>query len=655
MKRLILFALVGLIAVPMVAQQTAQLRNFAPQIKPVAKLHIQQPLTGLKTIQARPFQGKAIVGTEPVQRTAKRGVALQGVRGNAVLQAPGDSVGFTYYDYQTNYAMPDRVVIYPDEDLAQMVWMAAVDPETNTRGTYYAVLDISGDDPVPVETQNGWVRMEAARKGWPEIVQFDNGAIGTVSHTPVIFTRNTEVGVDVWTTYEAGPVDPDGNPSLWPRVAMDGKGYLHAIYTYNGGANDMRLGYVRSTDGGQTWSKDNEVILNGGDMLPLISADCYVVEAQGDLVRVAWVDANSTLWTVASTDNGATWGEPQAIFGPQYSDQVTVVDTVAADTVIYVTDTVPAVGIDIDMLLDADGMAHYVAQIVFTFIKGRAVWENGQLSAVAGTDTLFYIGAGVASIGCGYYKEGSQEISLMAPPAGGQWDGEGVWPVYGGPWLTMSRYPQLGFGEDGTLYCVYTSVKNGDIAMYVDEETGDTTNYLYGHLYATYLDASSGKWTEPTPLTPDGVDALYGTLCNTVTDKLFIGYQADAAPGTIITGGYPTESPSKVMFLAFPVSQLRGVSDVRETEDLSLKAYATPNPAAEAVRVYYTLDEAAPVQIRITDLLGRTVAAFDQGMQSSGMHMLGLRLNEYQMGSGSYYCTITAGKRSVTLLLKVVK
>ncbi len=654
MKRMVLVLAVVLLAVPVMAQQTAQLRSLRPQIKPLATLQLQQPIVFPKNIKAQPLQPKALVGTEPIHRAMQPGISVQGVR-SAILQAPGDSVGFTYYDYQTNYAMPDRVVIYPDEGLAQMVWMAAVDPETNTRGTYYALVDISGDEPVPVETQNGWTRMETARRGWPEIVQFDNGAIGTVSHAPVIFTRNDEIGVDVWTTYQAGPQDADGNPSLWPRLAIDGKGYLHAIYTYNGGANVMRLGYVRSTDGGQTWSMDNEVIFNGGNMPALISADCYVVEAQGDLVRVAWVDETSTLWTVSSTDNGETWGEPQAIFGPQYSEQVTVVDTVNADTVIYVTDTVPSVGIDIDMLLDADGNAHYVAQIVFTYIKGRAVWQNGQLNEVPATDTLFYIGAGVLQIGCGYYKEGTQAIVPMAPPAGGQWDGEGTWPLYGGPWLSMSRYPQLGFGEDGTVYCVYTSVKNGDVKVYVDEQTGDTTNYLYGHLYATYFDASAGQWSEPTPLTPDGVDALYGTLGNMVTDYLYIGYQADDAPGTLITGGYPTDQPTKVMFLAFPTSSLKGVSDVKETADLKLRAYATPNPAQEAVRIYYTLDETVPVQIRISDLLGRTIATFDKGVQTPGTHLLWLKTQEYEMGTGSYYCTITAGQRSVTLLLKVVR
>jgi len=123
MKRLVLALTAILLVVPVMAQQTAQLRNLRPHIKPLATLQVQQPIVLPDNIKAQPLRAKALVGTEPVHRTVKSGTAVQGVKG-AVFQAPGDSVGFTYYDYQTNYAMPDRVVIYPDEGLAQMVWMS---------------------------------------------------------------------------------------------------------------------------------------------------------------------------------------------------------------------------------------------------------------------------------------------------------------------------------------------------------------------------------------------------------------------------------------------------------------------------------------------------------------------------------------------------
>lgn len=638
----------ALLVVPLFSQQYQLALDGKSAVKPVASLQLPNALPLKALWGAKPFQKRQIVGIEPIPYRKKTGAGIATINRTSVASvAPGDSVGFTYYDYQTNYAMPDRVVIYPDEGLAQMVWMAAVDPETQTRGSYYALLDISGDDPMPLETQNGWARMEGVRVGWPEIVQFPDGAIGTCAHTPMIFTRNDELGVDVWTTYQAGP---DG--SLWPRVAIDGMGYLHGIYTYNAGDLTMRLGYIRSTDGGMTWS--SETILNGGDLLPLVSADAYVVEARGNTVVVSWIDENATLWSVKSTDNGATWGNPQAIFGPQFSGRATIIDTVdGTDTLIYDTDTVPTVGIDFDMILDADGMAHYVAQITFVFIRGRAMLEGNQLQPIPGTDTLFYIGVGALNIGCGYYKEGTQTVIPMAPPAGGEWDGNGTWPMYDGPWVSMSRYPQLGIGGDGTLYCVYTSVKNGDMIQYIDEQTGDTTDYLYGHLYATYYDAGANAWSEPTDLTPDGVDALFGSLCNDVTDYLYIGYQADFAPGTAITGGYPSDAPSAVMFLAFPVSQLKGVSSVSETSNSGFTVSLYPNPAERGAKLYYTLQEAAPVTVRIVDVLGNTIARFDQGMQSAGTHMVSL--NTEKLTSGTYYCTVSAGAESHTVLLKVVK
>jgi len=92
---------------------------------------------------------KTIVGNE-VRSKIKNAESVLG--GNSKIafdksKLPGEAVGFTYYDFQTNGAMPERLAYYytGEENMIQMFWMTdeVGDKDWTGRGTYYEMIDFS--------------------------------------------------------------------------------------------------------------------------------------------------------------------------------------------------------------------------------------------------------------------------------------------------------------------------------------------------------------------------------------------------------------------------------------------------------------------------------------------------------------------------------
>lgn len=115
--------------------------------------------------------------------------------------------------------------------------------------------------------------------------------------------------------YDYAPALVEGltDPAADPDVAIDGSGNLHVVWqaTPGGGAADVR--YVRSTDGGATWTAT-----------PLdLSASSNActrprIAARGTRVLVVWAEANASsgvgeVGHAYSTDGGATWSSPAVL------------------------------------------------------------------------------------------------------------------------------------------------------------------------------------------------------------------------------------------------------------------------------------------------------------------------------------------------------
>lgn len=89
-------------------------------------------------------------------------------------------------------------------------------------------------------------------------------------------------------------------------------------------------------------------------------------------------------------------------------------------------------------------------------------------------------------------------------------------------------------------------------------------------------------------------------------------------------------------------------------EDLSLSLEQNmPNPAKENTVVSYSLINNAEVTLKITDLNGKVIMTYNQGNQVKGTHVI--NVDTRQMAQGVYQYTLTAGTKSATKSMVVVK
>lgn len=637
------------------AQRTRSMIAVSPSSATLVPSNVQvaEPrLSANGELEARPVGSSAVLRT----RMPKVLDAIQ-------AELPGVQVGFTYYDFQTNGAMANRLVYTQDgsDKYVQMVWMVSKDSTRdvtsripgfagNFRGTHYTFLDVSNPDQPQLGIEN-WEKVEDTRSGWPSLVQYKDGVVGTPSHPPIRFFTNGGVGDQPVMTTE---VTDASQLCLWPRAAADGDGNTHLIYNHNVGSDaspSNQVAYRRSTDGGFSWS--DETLFTGstapeGNLPVGLGGDTYAVTARDKKVVVAYTDNSLRLLTRTSTDGGATWPSELArvVFAPNYTD----IDSSDNEwgTFEVRSDTVPTPNGHIDVIIDSEGTTHVVVGVVPSYVVRKDT--NGMRQ---GTIFVMNDRATQRTAGMGYIKEGANNIFFMAPPAGGEWDGKG-YPMNLRFFDNASRWPQLGLDAQNTLYCVYGSWKNGDVKNILADTTGgnqqqepDTTaaiDALNGHVWVTSLKAGATQWSAPYSITPDGVNCQYPSLCDdVVNDRLYIGYSASATPGDRVTNLELPAEPTKVMMVAFD-KKLIPVS-VDEELPLDADVVIAPNPAQGASTVRIISNTDGVITVTLMSTLGERVAA---STSPTNLGSWDVTIPTDGLAAGMYHVVVEqAGRRTV--------
>lgn len=583
---------------------------------------------------------------------------------------PGKEVGFTYYDFQTNASMPNRLVYSTDgpDKYIQMLWMVSKDSTRdeatripgfagNARGTHYTFLEVGNNPDDPGLGIEEWQMIEAQRSGWPCIVKYADGVIGTPSHPPVHFYGNSGVG-DPPILYKE--VTAPADSAFWPRATADSQGNTHLIYNRAGVGAGSQVAYRRSVDAGFTWG--SETLFTGAtapepNQPSGFGGDTYAVTARKNKVVIAYTDNSLRLITRTSTDGGATWPSDMArvIFSPTYTE----IDSAFNDngTFEIFSDTVPTPNGHIDVIIDGDGLTHVVVGAIMSYLVRKDT--NG---ARPGTIFITNPRNTGRELGMLYFKEGETSLYGMAPPSGSSWNGVG-YPMNLRGFDGLSRWPQLGVNAQNDVYCVYGSFNNGDTKRVFADTTGgnqqiepDTlteVDALNGHVWATYLNAGTLTWSPPTNITPDGINCQYGTLCDDViNNRLYIGYSASTNPGDAVTNVEAPAAMAKVMMVAYDATKLTPVNSVDDDRGLEATISIRPNPSRDVAIIRITSVTAGWITVSLVSTLGEIV------MSSTSPNTQGewdLSIATQSLPIGTYQCVVEQNGARSFLPLVVIR
>ncbi len=443
-----------------------------------------------------------------------------------------EQIGETRYDNQANASIPNRIYFYEDGTIAA-TWTQSMDEASffSDRGTGYNYFDGDEWDDWPLE------RIEDIKTHRPTYGPFGpNGEISVthVSEVGLYISTREQKGIGDWQYSSLG--GPPGNSYiLWNRAMTSGinRDRIHILTmtlpTSHGGALyqglDGALLYSLSTDGGATWSIDNEILDDlDSDEYTGFEGDTYsFAEPKGDIVAFTiggpWYD----LMLMKSVDGGETFDKTIIWEHPYPMWQL---------------------GTETDTFYCADGSHHLV--IDNSDVVHVAFGINRALATSEGTYWYPFVG------GIGYWNEGmpgfSDDVNALSPygdpgteliedynligwsqdiNGNGQLD---FTDEIGSYFIGLSSMPQLIIDDMDRIFLVYSSVT----------ETYDNGTKNYRHLWARASGDGGETWSLFLDFSSDLIhifdECVYPSCAPKSDDYIYLVYQADTEPGTATWG-----------------------------------------------------------------------------------------------------------------------
>ncbi|QNL20450.1 T9SS type A sorting domain-containing protein [Hyphobacterium sp. CCMP332] len=256
----------------------------------------------------------------PAVEKAKTGQESINIPKNSYLKQPtsipsyGDTVGFTWYDLQTNAGVSRRIH-QDDNGNIQVVWTKGLDtitdPTLALRGIGYNYYDAGTQTWNPGDSLNTPYGIADLRMGWPSVAPIKASNEAIFAHPRRLFT-NPVKGQTNYTAFDlTAPLHGVNNePFQWYNVSAEGNSLYAVAQVANASCE-----FGRSDDGGQTWVI-NSLFPDSAAGAPLrgTGADGYDIDTKGDTVVIvtggytgySGTDPND-LVMLMSTDRGATW------------------------------------------------------------------------------------------------------------------------------------------------------------------------------------------------------------------------------------------------------------------------------------------------------------------------------------------------------------
>ena len=549
-------------------------------------------------------------------------------------------VGITYYDLQSSINIMNRIWEY-DDGTVGAIWLAAGPELVPNRGTGYNYYD---------GTEWGEPLMHLGddeRTGLPSYAPWgENGEViehywylGGGEPGPMrIYTRETK-GEGDWTMNTL--YGPDDLSIVWGSMITSGENneYIHLLaLTYDAPymGQDNALLYYRSSDGGETWDIEAEIIEGLGEDYRPTAANLKYIWAKpvGNTIAFCYGFDEFGGQIFKSTDNGDNWDVIDAFVSPLDPFNV------PSDS-----DIIPCGDGACAIALDSQGKAHVA------FGKKLVVFEGGnQYWYPMSTEGIIYWNEDmepldttvISSYTNDYLIEGGNLIGWLLPDVTGSYDILDEQQFYGNQ--SMTSFPQLGINENDDMFLTYTAIAPGF--------DNGTNNYRHIHINASY--DGGNTWTGPFDVTNDISfflsECVYPAISLNVKNKIHIMFQMDEIPGIFQWLNNHDEVENTMVHMDFPVDAFVGINDHTTKQNFEV-SQNYPNPAVTSTVIGINLQETSDVSVEIVSLTGQLVKSLDLGRISAGL--TNVTLDVSGLSSGVYYYTVSANDEKITRKLMV--
>lgn len=543
-------------------------------------------------------------------------------------------IGETLYDLQSNSALQNRTVYYPDGTTGAAFTKGDTESAFDDRGTGYNYHDGAGWGPMPTS------RIETTRNGWPSLMLTSAGSEIVVSHSGTGgFTMNKRSPKGSGTWAETIIPTNTGHDFLWPRAVAGGAdgNSIHCIgITTPVGNNgtpyqgiDGALLYWRSTDEGSTWDMVDVLIPDlDSTHFNATRADTYTIIADGDNVAIAVFNQWADMILLKSSDNGSTWTSQLVNDFPldlYVTDQGSDVDgDLIADTI----STCDEAG---SIIFDDQGMIHMTFGHM-RVLDADLTDENTTYFPL--TQELYYWNESM----------GTGNFTTIAVPEDVNQDGTldyaGAFVLY---YVSLCSQPSMGMSADGTIFVAYASYR----------EDLFTVDQNFRHVYLLKSADGGTTWSDPFDATPDpqfyGYECVFPTMAPQVDDKVRLTYMRDFEPGLAVRGDNDFYDLNEIMFLCADTTFIYNVG-VDELFQDGISVQLHPNPAMGGeVTVDMTLPSSQLVAIAVTDVNGREVAFVQENLAEGDQSVV---IDTHGFKSGVYFVTaLINGKKVVKELI----
>lgn len=567
----------------------------------------------------------------------------------SILNPVEDTIGESIYDLQTNASSQNRIFVYDDGAIGA-TWTRGVEESAfEDRGTGYNYFDGSVWQFWPEE------RIESMRTGWPSYAPYGEGGEIVVAHISgadtmgLLFNKRNIKGSGEWV--ESLFTGPAGHETLlWTRMVTGGTDhaniYLIALTApvANGGNPYQGLNgallYSRSTDGGETWDIQNQ-ILPGMDSTEYtgFTTEAYAfAEPKENIIAFVTGSHQHDLFLMKSTDNGETfektiiWDNPYDLMTPTFQ-----------------TEQFFSVDCSVAVALDNNGLAHVVFGIVKAwydladeswmfdkFTDGVGYWNE--------TMEAFSSNPNALDPSCGPESELVQNVSLIGWSqdinGNGTWDIIGEWPSY--PCnifaLGVSSMVQIIADNQNRLFLIYSSVtetyNNGSqdyrrLWLRSSLDGGQT----WGQFYHYFSDSPIQQF----------IEYVFPSCASFSDDKIYLIYQGDIEPGIHCQGSMGW-SQNFFQFAAIPKEEIVGINPKEGITTLEV-SQNFPNPFSESSIIQVNLLEPTELTVDILNLMGQKVAESQKIKGKSGMNTI--RIEREDLSPGVYFFNVKTDQLSV--------